>query len=221
LRRFGPAGDGGYLMPDDIDGIAACISPGVSDECGFDLEFAERGIPVYMADASVTQPPVPHPNFRFFPFHLDVASTAHTMTLEQLCAEAPPGDLLLQMDIESAEYRVLAAASDALLRRFRIIVVEFHELDHLFSRFSFVAMKAAFDKLLATHAVVHLHPNNCIQAVRRKDLIVPPLMEFTFYRKDRMPNGAAVPLKFPHELDAHCVPTRPPIPLPQCWRPAT
>jgi len=30
LIRFGPKGDGGYLTPDDFEGIEACFSPGVS-----------------------------------------------------------------------------------------------------------------------------------------------------------------------------------------------
>jgi hypothetical protein len=29
LIRVGAHGDGGYLVPDDLDGIAACFSPGV------------------------------------------------------------------------------------------------------------------------------------------------------------------------------------------------
>jgi hypothetical protein len=32
LRRFGPAGDGGYVMFDDLDGIGGCVSLGVSFE---------------------------------------------------------------------------------------------------------------------------------------------------------------------------------------------
>ena len=57
LRRIGGPGDGGYLVPDDLDGIVGCISPGVSTEVGFDLALAEMGIPVFLADASVPAPP--------------------------------------------------------------------------------------------------------------------------------------------------------------------
>lgn len=61
LWRFGPHGDGGYLMPNDLDGVVGCLSPGVSFECGFDTAIAERGIDVFMADASVAGPAQPHP----------------------------------------------------------------------------------------------------------------------------------------------------------------
>src|SRR4051794_36195573 len=35
LIRLGGEHDGGYLLPDDLDGIVACFSPGVSDEASF------------------------------------------------------------------------------------------------------------------------------------------------------------------------------------------
>lgn len=97
LRRFGPRGDGGYLMPDDLEGITACISPGVSSECGFDEEIANLGIDVLMADASVAGPPKQHPRFHFFRKFVDIAATPTAMTMDDLAAETPAGDLLLQM----------------------------------------------------------------------------------------------------------------------------
>ncbi len=217
LKRFGPAGDGGYLMPDDLDGIRACISPGVSNECGFDEAMAARGIDVYMADASVSAPPVANPRFHFTPKFLDISPSEQTMAIEELCASAGDGDLLLQMDIEGAEYRVIAAMTDALLRRFRIMVIEFHDLDAIFSRFGFSILKPVFEKLTTYHSVVHIHPNNCIAPVRRYGLSVPPIMEFTFYRKDRIQPGIQGALTFPHPLDAACMPARADVELPACW----
>jgi len=43
-------------------------------------------------------------------------------------------DLMLQMDIEGYEYETFLSMSDKLLSRFRIIVVEFHSLQMLFSQ---------------------------------------------------------------------------------------
>ncbi len=220
LRRFGPPGDGGYLMPDDLDGIAACVSPGVSFESGFDEVIANRGIDVILADASVNAPPVHHSRFRFLPKFVDVTASPRALTLDELCREAKiDGDLILQMDIEGAEYRVLCSASDELLQRFRIIIVEFHELDQLFSRFSFGIISAAFTKLTMHHAVVHIHPNNVSKPVTRGALSVPPVMEFTFYRKDRMAGRTERRPTFPHPLDAACVASCPSYPLPACWWP--
>ena len=90
LRRFGPAGDGGYLMPDDLAGVVACISPGVSSECGFDEAIASRGIDVLLAGASVSAPPAQHPRFRFVPMFLDVSSSAQTLTSTNCVAKSNP-----------------------------------------------------------------------------------------------------------------------------------
>ena len=40
-------------------------------------------------------------------------------------------NLLLQMDIEGAEYESIIATSESTLKKFRIIVIEFHNLDYL------------------------------------------------------------------------------------------
>jgi len=53
LVRIGPEGDGGYLVPDSLAGINACFSPGVSTESGFEMQCAERGMDVFLADGSV------------------------------------------------------------------------------------------------------------------------------------------------------------------------
>ena len=34
MIRLGPDKDGGYIIPDDLEGITACFSPGVADEAG-------------------------------------------------------------------------------------------------------------------------------------------------------------------------------------------
>jgi len=218
LKRFGPLGDGGYVIPDDLGGIAACLSPGVSTECGFDDAIADMGIDVVMADASVDGPATDNPRFRFFKRFIDVAPSDRNMTLAQLAAYAPAdGDLLLQMDIEGAEYRVLGAMPDALLQRFRIMVIEFHGLDAMFSRFGYAVVHPVFEKLARTHRVVHLHPNNCIAPIERCGLSVPPVMEFTFYRKDRLGHAPAPQRSFPHPLDAPCMPQKPDYALPACW----
>lgn len=221
LVRIGPAGDGGYLLPDDLDDLRVCISPGVSSEVGFDVAVAERGMEVFMADASVPHPPHMHQRFHFSRLFLGAVDGPGTVRLDTYCAGIPPhldGDRLLQMDIEGAEWAVLLDTSPQTLSRFRIMVIEFHDLHRLFGRFAFDTMRAVFAKLLQSHRVVHIHPNNARQPRRRGGLEIPPLMEFTFHRRDRSTADDAATLSFPHALDADCVPGRAPVVLPGCWR---
>ena len=52
LIRMGSTVDGGYLVPDDLEGIKTCLSPGVDTESGFEIDCLNRGMRVYMADNS-------------------------------------------------------------------------------------------------------------------------------------------------------------------------
>lgn len=219
LIRLGPPGDGGYLVPDDLAGIGSCFSPGVDRECRFELDCAARGMRVFMADASVPGPPVADPAFAFLPRYLGAVGDTTTMTLDEWVAGsgAPAGDLLLQMDIEGHEYATLLATQPALLDRFRILVVEFHDLVQLFNRPFFGLASAAFRKLLRRHACVHLHPNNCCGQETIAGIPIPRVMEFTFLRRDRIRPGGAVD-RSPHPLDRDNT-ARPPLPLPRPWRP--
>lgn len=220
LVRLGSAADGGYLAPDDLEGITVAVSPGVSTEVGFDLAMAERGMNVYMADASVAGPPLDHPRFHFEKKFLDVFEDDRNTRLDTLCASIRPehaGDRLLQMDIEGAEYRVLLDASDETLKSFRIMLIEFHQLDRMFAKFPLVIIRATFQKLLRFHRVVHIHPNNVCGPRVRGDLEIPPVMEFTLYRNDRAIIAADRKCQFPHPLDRDNVVHQKTLVLPRCW----
>lgn len=218
LIRMGPSGDGGYLVPDDLDGIGACFSPGVSTEAGFELDCAELGMQVFLADASVDQPPSSHENFEFRKNFIGANTYADFVTLAQWVRESDclsSQDLLLQMDIEGAEYEALLATPTDLLRRFRIMVIEFHDLDQLWNRRFFSIAEAVFKKLLDTHVCVHLHPNNYYPLFEFEELAIPPLLEITLVRRDRCPvnMGRAV---LPHSLDVDNT-SNPPVELPRYW----
>jgi hypothetical protein len=217
LRRLGNANGGGYLVPDDLDGIGACVSPGVWIEHSFDEALADLGIPVHIADAGADGPPVSHPLFSFSKRSVDSYSGGDRITMDDWCADIAPGrDLLLDMDIEGNEYRVLSAVSDALLARFRIMTIEFHHLATMHTPFGLTEIGGVFDRLLRTHAIVHIHPNNDVPAVNRAGIAVPPVMEFTFLRRDRSTFSAASG-PYPHPLDAPITPTIPDLVLPRCW----
>ena len=203
LIRLGPDGDGGYLVPDDLEGITASFSPGVGAITGFELDCAERGMNVYLADNSVDGPATPHPNFHFTQKHISSTTSAKKMTLNSWvnnACGATGDDLMLQFDIEGDEYEMLLNASSRTLRRFRVIVGEFHMLDAFHSKPFFRLASRAFTKILQSHECVHIHPNNAHTPVEVNGLAIPPLAEFTFLRKDRCsPSGYAK--TFPHPLD--------------------
>lgn len=218
LLRVGGESDGGYLVPDDLQGIVGCFSPGVDVVASFEAAIVARGIPCFLADASVPGPPIAGPLIHFDRKFLGVVDDDLTTTMDTwVKAYAPPtGDLILQMDIEGAEWPVLLNVSDEVLSRFRIIVLELHFLERLFDRVGFDFMFASLDRLLRRYHVVHLHPNNLVSPVTTSGLTIPRLLEVTLLRHDRArPTGYAN--RFPHELDRRNRPDLRDQVLPACW----
>jgi hypothetical protein len=218
LMRVGPEGDGGYLVPDDLDEIEYVFSPGVSDQSGFEADLANRDMQVLLADYSVDGPAERNINFVFDKKFVGSFTDDVYITLDEWKAwhiGAFDGDLLLQMDIEGGEYETLLACSEDLLQQFRIIVVELHFLDQLLCRPWFDIISRVFRKLLVNHSVVHLHPNNCCGSVKTMGLEIPRIMEATFYRNDRL-TGDNYATDFPHPLDADNTP-KASLRLPRCW----
>ena len=218
LIRVGPDGDGGYLLPDDLDDIQYAFSPGVSDQSGFEADLAGRNIQVFLADQSVDGPAEENARFVFDKKFVGAFTDADFMTLDdwkQRYIGDHKGDLLLQMDIEGFEYETLLAASSGLMQQFRIIVLEFHFLEKLLCRPWFDLVSRVFRKLLATHSVVHNHPNNCCGSVRALGIDLPRITEMTFYRNDRITERRYAS-HFPHPLDADNTPKETLV-LPPCW----
>jgi hypothetical protein len=218
LIRLGPAGDGGYLVPDDLAGIEYAFSPGVSTESGFEAELAARGMRVFLADFSVDGPAQANARFTFLRKYVGCMSDETYITLSEWKDASVPaygGDLLLQMDVEGAEYETLLTAPAELLSQFRIMVIEFHYVHELLNQRFFDLASRVFRKLLRTHTVAHIHPNNCCGSVRSGELELPRIAEITFHRNDRL--RQRLPCRtFPHPLDRDNT-RKATLVLPRCW----
>jgi hypothetical protein len=218
LIRVGGDMDGGYLIPDDLHNINTCFSPGVSKVANFELELASRGIKCFLADYSVETPPVQNELFDFEKKYLGITEDPIYITLENWVERKAPNqsDLILQMDIEGAEYGVIYDTSRETLRKFRILVIEFHELDAIIVKVGFDLINLTFSKLLKDFEIVHIHPNNTAKPKKYIGLEIPPTMEFTFLRKDRIFSRQPTQT-FPHKLDRPSDPHNENYPLPRCW----
>jgi len=220
LIRVGGYGDGGYLIPDDLDDIEACFSPGVADVANFESEMANRGIRSYMADYSVEHPPLVNPLFDFEKKYLGDTNNQAFMRLQDWVTRKVGSqirELLLQMDIEGNEYQVILDTPRETLRQFKIMVIEFHSLDQLLLPQAFNFIGQAFTKLLNDFCLVHIHPNNYWAPLTYGEYQIPPAVEITLYRKDRVVLSATPP-SFPHILDSKNIFNKPEVVLPECWR---
>lgn len=222
LIRIGAGHDGGYLVPDDLAGVSANFSPGTGAGTSFEEDLAKRySIRSFLADYSVDGAQVQNADFDFEKKFLGAVNNDRYMRLEDWI-ENKTGphngeEFLLQMDIEGAEFEVLLDTPSEVLRRFRIMVVEFHEMERMFGEDTLGLVERVFDKILTDFCVVHIHPNNYLSVYKAGKAAVPSIFEVTFYRRDRAVFDGAE-LSFPHPLDRRNVPFAPELVLPEIWR---
>lgn len=214
LIRIGGAKDGGYLVPDDMSGITECFSPGVGSTWEFETELADRfSISSWMIDDTITSPLTLNPLLHFQSLRLGIDDEpGHTVTLDRWVSDTMANnsqDFLLQMDIESHEWLSLLSASRDTLRRFRIMVVEFHSLP--LSRVPYILERIytpTMRKLLIDFDVVHVHPNNSVGTFLHCGTVYPDTLEVTFHRKDRAKRSPTQSSSV-HHLDRPCDPDSP------------
>jgi hypothetical protein len=226
LIRIGGDIDGSYLVPEDLDGIAACFSPGVNRIKYFEDFLADRyGIQSHMCDFTChveeLKTPLKPGMQTFVKKWLDVSPGEDSISLEDwLRDHDSQGDLLLQMDIEGAEYRNILATSEGTLARFRVIVLEVHGLGKMLEAPILREVIAPFfQKLARSFTTVHAHPNNCCGdfTVPDTDIRIPNVLELTFIRDDHFV-PAPGPAALPHPLDVgRNVPRKAPLFLSEAW----
>jgi FkbM family methyltransferase len=218
LIRFGPERDGGYLVPDDLDEITACFSPGIGNSSGFELDCYRKGMKIFLADKSISpQSSLPF-EFNYLPKFLGKETKDDFISLTDWLTESKidiTKDLLLQMDIEAFEYETLTAVSQTTLNMFRIIVIELHFLDLLIYKPWFEKIAPIIKLLTTNHTVVHLHPNNCCGVFKTGSHEIPRTLEVTLLRNDRIKEKSPATL-FPHPLDRENT-DKPPFNLPENW----
>lgn len=222
LVRIGADTDGGYLMPDDFDGVEACFSPGVAESAHFELALANKGIKSFMADYSISEVPIEHHLFNFEKLFLGTSTDRKKfIRLDDWIADkfVGSGDLVLQMDIEGAEWPILADVTTQVLRKFRIIVIEIHNLNTILTNhYGLQSAEAIFMKIRSEFSPVHIHPNNAGGELSYKGFQIPKILEITFLRNDRFLRSVeAQKVQVPHPLDVKNVPSKKDIKLMPEW----
>jgi hypothetical protein len=228
LIRIGGSTDGAYLLPDDLRGISRCFSPGCKNIKLFEDELTQKhGISCHMCDYTSTAECFSTPILNHQTFEkkwLSPVSYCNTeVTLENwinsYCGEEE-SELLLQMDIEGSEYVNILATPILELYRFRIVVMELHNLQKIENDdYRDSVLLPFFKKLDKAYICIHIHPNNCSDAiwVSGTSVQLPMTLEITLLRKDRFGNNQSYPPQLPHPLDICNLPNKEPLQLSSYW----
>ena len=188
LIRIGHNKDGGYLIPDDLKNINACMSAGVGGILSFENELYKLfGIKSHTIDIIDYSKIIDNKYTTFLKKKLCSINNSNCTTLEKWMnsLSLDTNDLILQMDIERSEYEVLIETDKKILNKFRIIIIEFHDLFFLANKLGYSIIKSIFSKILSQFNIVHIHPNNNSHIFKYGNERIPHVLEITFLRKDR------------------------------------
>jgi hypothetical protein len=226
LIRLGSKNDGGYLLPDDLSGIHSCFSPGVAQTADFEMEIAKSyGIPVFMCDHTVDASPLEHPLLHFQKTGIGYGQNAsvHLQSMlewVQRCMIPDNAELLIQMDIEGAEYDFFLFEKEQFFSRCRYIILEMHYLHQMLQPLYFENRLVPFlNQIKRYFDLIHIHPNNHTVFAEFAGLKITSCFEFTLARKNlnhKQQDQTESQLdKYPrHQLDAPNMPDKPDVELP-------
>jgi len=171
-RRYGESNDGGYVMCDDdmqLGQLKAAYSYGINGFDGWANAISEKfQIPVFEYDCTNPKQPQKCPTCDLR-FNLECINSHSAKpkgnfgTLSQHFqknghGDASEGSMLLKIDVEGAEWPVFAEEPPENLKKFREIIVEFHNLNRVSEHPLF--LKAVSNILNAGFVVEHIHGNN-------------------------------------------------------------
>jgi len=166
LIRIGGNDDGSYLLPDVLQGVTLCLSPGVCGNYSFEKHLLDTyGIISLLCDPEDEPPADLHQYLTFDRFALSSRDATGQSTLRSWLHKYGYEcryPRILSMDIEGAEVEVLLSLSDEELLSFRIITVELHYL-HLLNQVTNSygqALHTCVNRLMRYFDVVHFKPNN-------------------------------------------------------------
>jgi hypothetical protein len=211
-RRFGRDADGGYVMLDDLHSARSVLSLGVGTEISWDTAMADRGLRVLQFDHTIDAPPAPNSRFEFNRLRVvGQPQSPEDIALSDIVGAPdlrPDDHLIAKIDIEGAEWEVLARSDAATLARFGQMAIEFHDVRNFVEPTWRATALLALRNLMKSHACIHVHGNNCGPFTVVGGFAFPNNFEASFVRRrdyELVPSDAS----FPTGLDRPCNPKVP------------
>jgi hypothetical protein len=185
--RLGRPFDGGYVVPADfaihVDGL---LSFGVGDDLSFETDFCDHHPGRVLAfDHTVKEVPPRHSRVDFVPKGVAPTQSTDMVTLDRAVdgvlgrRRSPFRRPMIKMDIEGAEWQVLANCSASVFRRAPVMVFELHGM-----LANTPLQNLVLDRLLTYHEPIHVHANNNGHTLRVDGQVYPEWLEVTFLHKE-------------------------------------
>ena len=126
--------DGSYVLLNDFLNIKIAYSFGIGKAIQFDKELADKGIDIYMYDHTINSLPFEHSKFHWKKIGICDSNSKKIMlkTIDDIIAEnghTNEENMILKMDVEFMEWKILFELKQEVLKRFKYIVIEYHFRD--------------------------------------------------------------------------------------------
>lgn len=217
LIKIGGSRDGAYLIPDCITGEDVLISPGVGDSTNFEIDLYEKfGVAAILIDPSVEKPRNLPTSFVFEKKFLNTYDDESNITLDRLVMKIPKEKrVLIQMDIEGSEYKILNSIENKTLERTKVLIVEFHNISFWTNRIYFEEIvEPALNRISEYFHPVHVKQNSAVECFKFANYTFSTALEVTYLSKSEAFSGRRVST-LPHHLDVSNSPNHRLIPFPR------
>ena len=170
-----------------------------------------------MADGTVEKPILLNDNYDFLRKNLGAQEDDMTTTINSwMNSKETQDDLLLQMDIEGSEYEVINSLDELNLKKFRVMIIEFHYFEQVLTKMGYKIIESVMKKILKYFNVAHIHPNNCCGSYKINKTIIPSALEITFMSKELSLKKDRID-KLPNKLDSKNISHKHDIFLDKTW----
>jgi FkbM family methyltransferase len=184
VNFYGSEVDGNYPLPLNIEPTSV-ISIGIGDNDQWDKGLALRGFKVFQFDHTIKTSAVKTENIFFFEIGISANGLEKkTEKLETIinicknkCTQLPT---ILKMDVEGAEWKVLANIDPRILNNFSHIIVEFHYLHKRTNEVFWQDTLSALKNITLNHSAVWAHTNNAWSIIDLAGQPTPPVVEVVF-----------------------------------------
>lgn len=205
MIRVGGERDGGYIMLEQLipKGNVA-YSFGVGKTAKWEEQIKDYGYDIHMYDHTVRGSPVQHPNLIFHKTGIGPKNEGPLKTISTIIEDnnhTQEKDMLLQCDIEGAEWQAFANVSQDTLGQFSQIILEFHWFLHYCSDVNRLSLiEKALKNLSANFTPYHIHANNYVGLFGVKGKTMAEVIEVSYVRNDLV-EFTDEQLVFPTSLD--------------------
>ncbi len=184
LIRIGGKNDGGYIMAKPFSKEKVAFSIGIAEDVAWDLDMVSYGYEIFQFDHTIRKLPINNPSFHWKRVGVAAEDKKPYATLENMLVisgQKNTEGMVLKMDVEGAEWDVIANMNEKTLDRFDQIVMELHNLSDISKK---DLVLESLRKITNHHALIHIHANNYDRVEWYRDIMLPNTVEVTLVKRE-------------------------------------